>query len=518
MNVLGRVVNQSDPSFGEENLNHAAWARLRMTVRADGLNEFLTTNREQFKERRGMKVFRAFLRRVFNKVRSVHDSDRKAMMPDGGDELVKSLGVLSLSPLRSVVSETLEGQAPIPGLFDETGIDDREKKRQSWGDDTAENISNALGQVRFESLDDDSLVKFRIRDSAVVVNREHPFVLEHSGSKAEKELVRTVAMVGLLTDIYALDIGIEPSLLETVRGYRDKLMRFRALQRRQSGVHIAKLLQDTQHDSRNWRRFEAAVGEALSYLDFDVLNLGQPGEPEGIAQAFSMPSGNIPTAENPRPPLYSFSFDAKSSKHGVAKTGNIPLDAVVQHREKHNANYALVVGPGFSDGSLATRCEQQEVTPMMASDLGRLLKYTVKYGGDPVTTLREVFTHFDPKHVSAWVTELEEKLKAGTKAHLRCVYQGTRGAERKGAGRPCASDDCVHVSRVVKRCRGSGSGCDLPREGSRGDRARPGGHRRGQQDRRQCQRLPCGRSDQVPAGESSRGRRSRWRVARVVPG
>ena len=63
VNVLGRVVNQHDPSFGEENLNHAAWARFRMTVRADGLNEYLTTNREQFKERHGMKVFRAFLRR-----------------------------------------------------------------------------------------------------------------------------------------------------------------------------------------------------------------------------------------------------------------------------------------------------------------------------------------------------------------------------------------------------------------------------------------------------------------------
>ena len=57
VNVLGRVVNQHDPSFGEENLNHAAWARFRMAVRADGLNEYLTTNREQFREHREMKIF-----------------------------------------------------------------------------------------------------------------------------------------------------------------------------------------------------------------------------------------------------------------------------------------------------------------------------------------------------------------------------------------------------------------------------------------------------------------------------
>lgn len=49
VNVLGRLVNQNDPSFGEKNLSHAAWARFRMTARADGLNELLTTDREKFR-------------------------------------------------------------------------------------------------------------------------------------------------------------------------------------------------------------------------------------------------------------------------------------------------------------------------------------------------------------------------------------------------------------------------------------------------------------------------------------
>src|SRR5207253_3131810 len=162
---LGRVVNQNDPSFGEENLSHAAWARFRMTVRADGLNEFLTTNREQFRERRELKMFRAFLRKVFNKARAIYDSDENAGMPDGGDVLVRSLGVLSLAPLRNVVSEALKTQPPIPGMFDEAGIQDREEKRKSWRENTADNIKNALGQVLFERLDDDSFVKFRMADN-----------------------------------------------------------------------------------------------------------------------------------------------------------------------------------------------------------------------------------------------------------------------------------------------------------------------------------------------------------------
>ena len=448
VNVLGRVVNQLDPSFGEENLNHAAWARFRMTVRADGLNEFLTTNREQFKERRGMKIFRAFLRRVFNKARTSYDSDINAAMPDGGDVLVQSLGVVSLNPLRNVVSETLRTRPMLPDLFDETGIIDREKKQQSWRENTADNIRNALGKVKFEKLDDKSFVKFRIDDSSIIVNKEHPFVMEHSRSKAEKELVRTVGMINLLSDIYAIDIGIKPDMIDSVRSYRDKIMRFQALQRRQSGIYIARLLQETQHDSQHNKRLEVVVSDALRYLGFEVLDLAKPGEPEGIAKAYSMPTMSDPTEENPNPPLYSFSFDAKSSKHIVAKTGNIPLDAVVEHRERYNAEYALVIAPGFSDGALVTRCQQQRVTPMKARDLGELLKYTVEYGAIPVTKFREVFHFFDPQEVSTWVEEIDEQLRSSRKLTIDVFLLALE--ELKGK-----VPDALPASAIALTCRES---------------------------------------------------------------
>ena len=412
VNVLGRVVNQGDPSFGEENLSHAAWARFRMTVRADGLNQHLTTNREQFKDHRDLKIFRAFLRRVFNKARTTYDSDSSAEMPDGGDVLLQSLGVLSLSPLRSVVSETLRTQPALPGIFDESGITDREEKRKSWREDTADNIKNALSQVKFEKLTDGSFVKFRINDSTIVVNKDHPFVMEHSRTKAEKELVLTVAMVSFLADVYALDIGLEPAGLENVRAYRDKLMRFRALQRRQSGLYIARILLHTQHQSDFSKRMEAVVSDALRYLGFEVLDLARSGEPEGIASAFPVPTMSNPTDDNPRPPLYSFSFDAKSSRKDVAKTGNIHLDAAAEHRDRYNADHALVIAPGFSDGALAVRCKQQRVTPMRADDLGRLLEYTVEYGAIPVTKFREVLLFHDPKEVTDWVDALADVMRS----------------------------------------------------------------------------------------------------------
>jgi len=412
INVLGRVINQNDPSFGEKDLSHAAWARFRMTVRADGLNDLLTTDRERFKENRELQIFRAFLRRVFNKTRTSYDSDDNAGMPDGGDVLVRSLGVVSLNPLRNVVSDTLRASQPaLPGLFDDSGITDREAKRNSWRDNTADNIKNALGQVKYERADDGSFVKFRISDNSIVINKEHPFVAEYSRTRAEKELLRTMAMVSLLADVYALDIGVQPNVLQNIRQYRDQVMRFRALQRRRSGTYIANLLLQTQHDSARSKHLEAVVSDALRYLGFQVKDLAKSGEPEGIASAYPLPTKSTPTQDNPNPALYTFSFDAKSSKHDVAKTGNISLDGVAEHRDRYKCDHALVVAPGFSDGALATRCDAQKVTPITAYDLGRLLEYTVEYGAIPITKLREMFYLYDPVKVEKWVTDLESWLK-----------------------------------------------------------------------------------------------------------
>lgn len=409
VNVLGRVINQQDISFGQANLSHAAWARFRMTVRADGLNDHLTTNREQLTECREVAVFRAFLRKVFNKARQQYDSDSEGGLPDGGDVLVRSLGVISLKPLRNVVAETLKSQSPLPDLFDESGLNDRENMSRTWQQETSENIGSALGAIRYGQVDDGSFVKYRLEDRSMVVNRDHPFVAEHSRTRAEKELLRTIAMVNFLTDVYVLDLGIEPEILQDIRSYRDRLLQFKALQRRKSGIYIAKLLRQVQHDSENSKKFETVLSDALRYLGFEVKDMAKPGEPEGVASAYTYPTKQ-PIDPEEQPPLYKFTFDAKSSKHDTAKTGNIDLAAITEHRGKYQADYALVVAPGFSGDAIGSRCESSRVTPMTAADLGMLLEYTVKYGAINLVTLREVFERFRPDRVHDWVQKLGDRL------------------------------------------------------------------------------------------------------------
>lgn len=416
VNVLGRVVNQRDNAFGENNLSHAVWSRFRMAVRADGLDNFLTTNREQFKECKEIKIFRSFLRKVFNQARIAYDSDANAALGDGGDALVKSLGVISLHPLRNLVAETLKKKTPMPGLFDETDLKDREEHLKRWNEDTGENINTALKQVKLGKTQTDALAMYRLADNSIVINKEHPFVLEHGRTRSGKEIVQTLAMINLLTDMYAIEIGIDIPLLTNIRDYREKLMRYKAIEKRESGIYIAKLLQEAQND-KDYRKLELVVADALRYIGYEVKKLGKSGEPEGIAKAYTYPTAS-PTPEDYSPPLYSFSYDAKSSKHDKVQTNNINLSGVSYHRDKFNANYALVIAPGYRDGSISSQCAAARVTPITASDLGKLLSYTIKYGAISLIKLQELFKLYDWSEVSQWVSDLEGWLISQRKLSL----------------------------------------------------------------------------------------------------
>jgi hypothetical protein len=446
VNVFGRIVNQSDPSFGEENLSHAAWSRFRMSVRADGLDKHLTTNREQFQEQRSLRIFRAFLRLVFNLARSSYDSDEGVELADGGDALVKSLGVLSLAPLRSAVSETLKTEPPLPGLFDDDGIEDREKMREQWYQNTGDNIRNALDTVKFENASDGSFVKFRIADNSIVINKRHPFVAEHSRTKAEKELLRTVGMVSLLSDIYALENGVEADKLRQVREFRDRLMQFKAYQQRQSGTNIAQILLSVQSNSSESLELETILADALRYIGWDVRVVGGSGEPEGIAKAFSFSRQWSPTEEEPERPIYSFTYDAKAAASGKAKTGNLSLDGVNEHRKRYKADYALVMAPGFQDGAAVTRAGQLGITLMKAADLGRLLELTVELGAIPLDQLETVFGLHDPAKVSEWVTRLESELRSSRKLTIDIFLKALDVLKGK-------VPDLLHPSQILLVCR-----------------------------------------------------------------
>ncbi len=436
LNILGRVINVGKRDFGLDNLSHSAWAKFRATIRADGLDERLAVNREGLQESPELAIFRAFLMALFNKARSAHDAAEKAAWPSAGEVLIESWSGVPLQPLLRVVSEGLSGATGLPEFIDGSGITDPDETRLQW-EELAADPGQLIENVEFEALPaDEPLVKYDLAARRVVVNRNHPFAREHIGTREEQLLLRDASLVELLTQANMLDLGIGEGQLREVLEYKDQALRLVAEVHRRTGTQITEMLLGVTDD---WKGLERIVGDALEYLGFEVTPLAQSGEPEGLATAPTTP------AEEDTKASYTFTYDAKSSKSGKAKTGNVNPGALARHRRKYGADHTLVVAPNYQAGALEEECRDNHVTPMRAVDLAALLMLAGSIGPINLNDFRSVFELHDPDAVHDWVEKTSGELKAKRTLTLNHVLQAIEAIGYEG---PNAVNVVVIADRI----------------------------------------------------------------------
>lgn len=402
VNILGRVIND-DVTFGDKDFSHSVWARFRMTVRADGLNSMLAVNREQLFKSEELLKFRGFLRKCFNLARRRYNEIIESAWSDTGKNIVQAWGTLPLKPFRSFIEQYGAEPSDVGDMF-EYGDDSPEAAYEEWEESAGAGMEHVIEGVDFQNRDPgDKFARYSLKTRSVVINASHPFAVEHAETAEEKRVLRNVALLDLLTDAQAFELGITPTVWNELREYKDNAARLIAKLDRKSGVSIATTLREVS-TYKDYRAFEILVSEALEYLGFVVEKMGGSGEPEGVARAYPTPSTES-VAQS-----YCFTYDAKSSISGKVKTGNVGVAGLARHKRDFGADHSLVVAPQYEDGGLRSECEEGGVTPICAADLGELLTYTARFGAIPLITLREVFEFRDPHDVHNWVEELEERL------------------------------------------------------------------------------------------------------------
>lgn len=444
VNVLGRVVNVGDPNFGLENLNHAAWAKFRATIRGDGLDKDIGVNREDLQDTLQVKIFRAFLRALFNKARTAHDAAEKAAWPDAGAVLQDKWQSVPLEPLRQVIAQGLDSTVGLPGFVDTSDVSDPKTALEEWETLAQERPGDLIDEVQFEpSSRDGHLVTYKLATRRVLVNTQHPFFMEYGDTRERKELLRDTALVELLTDAYMADIGLDWEQHRRIREYRDQVLRLMARVSRRSGAQIAELLLDAKAD---WRGLEIIVGDALYYLGFDVEPIGGSDKPDGIATAPLTPKVEPNVGDVVR--TYKFTYDTKFSKSGKAKTGNLSVAGLARHRKKNGADHVLVVAPGYQKGSkLLEECADNGITPMRTGDLAKLLMLVAATGPLDTERFRGVFDLTEPDKVDEWVAKTIEAVEA--ESPLISYDQLLDALESVGYSTP----DAVHISLIADRLR-----------------------------------------------------------------
>ena len=116
-------------------------------------------------------------------------------------------------------------------------------------------------------------------------------------------------------------------------------------------------------DSKNADRFEQAVTEAFGFLGFQARWLGGAGKTDVLVDAPLDPE---------RP--YRVAVDAKTTGSGTLSDHQVDWMTLIEHREKHQADYSMLVGPQPSSGRLMKRAGESEVAVLSASVLAGLCR------------------------------------------------------------------------------------------------------------------------------------------------
>jgi len=125
--------------------------------------------------------------------------------------------------------------------------------------------------------------------------------------------------------------------------------------------------------------FEEALAEAFRALGFHAVKIGGRGDTDIRVTA---PLGKH---------QYIAIVDAKSSRTGKVADTTLNFPSLHDHREKNQADFVMIVAPGFTRGNALAHAEREHVVLMEAESLLAILKM---HEDIPLSlyTLRDIFT------------------------------------------------------------------------------------------------------------------------------
>lgn len=350
--VYGRLLNVDDGHFGisADELRHGTFGRFRLVVHMDGLDVGLRSNREAVGEGPLLDTAQDVLRAIFNAVRptiETHDHDEAP-----GAKLARMLAAspssLSRRPIVDLSRSVVAGECKSRYLL--VPEHESESEREAFFDDLEKRAADEAERfvtgvsVSFDGTSRDGVAKFDIQSGNLLLNGWHPFVSTFHDEFANKRLGRPLelmAMAEVLIEAHLYADGIDVSKIETFLSVRDQLLRHLTNESgRRSALSVAQALSEARNSPDG---LQNAVCDAFGSLGFDVTPFGQKGEPDGVAAA------HLSADDQGRARHYRVSLEAKSKMRTgePVSAKDVGVATVAQHREKHQCEHAIVVGPSF---------------------------------------------------------------------------------------------------------------------------------------------------------------------------
>ena len=344
--VRGRMINLDDALFGLPALSHGPFARFRMVVHADGLDEYLASTREAVMESPAVEAFRDYLQAKFNEARGAYDTCivkevAAAHLPTRISQTGRGL---SRRPLYNAIASLLVGEISVLSLVQvpaDFTLDQREQLRAEL-EAALDSDTGLIDEVKMAPLGVDMfLAQYEAATRRVVVNMLHPFFANYIDEAKSFEPFELLAVAEILSEAYLLDEGVHPETVARVIARRDQFLReLVSAQSRRGPALVAQELLDKRTSPSG---LEGAVAAAFQSLGFEVSPTGGKGKPDGIAAAVL----GVRTPDADHRDDYSFTYDAKSTGGSNVSAHTVGVATLARHRDDYGAEYAVVVAPGF---------------------------------------------------------------------------------------------------------------------------------------------------------------------------
>ena len=422
--VFGRLLNVDDGHFGisPDELRHGTFGRFRLVVHMDGLDEGLRSNREAVGEGPLLARAQGVLRAIFNAVRPTIDQNREGEPP--GAKLARVLAAspasLSRRPILDLSRDVVDGKSKSRYLIVPEHESDEERdlfleNLEKRAADEADKFITGI-DIGFKGFPQDGIARFDTQSGTLHLNGWHPFVATFHDAFIHKRMgqpLELLAMAEVLIEAHLHTFSISASKIEEILWARDQLLRNLTNESgRQSALSLANALNEARNSPD---QLERAVCDAFRSLGFDVTHLGKRGDPDGLASA------HLSADEQGASRHYRVSLEAKSKETSGKRvtSKDVGIATIARHREKHECQHAIVVGPAFSTSQKETSAlgqdidadrrrsmaagEPKTITLITVDDLARLVRLRpVKQIG--LQKIRDLFQKCSlPNECTDWV-------------------------------------------------------------------------------------------------------------------
>lgn len=401
--VRGRVINLEDELFGMDPVNHAAWSRFAMEVRADGLRDHLLSSREGVKDSEAIQLFREYLQGTFNVCRSAYEAwqrkenenlDIKQLLSDASSAYVTE-------PLLGILRQTVETGSDSFYVKAPSGLN--EDERSEWLSSHTNEIETKtpFQKEKFEGCGPNSPSLYYDPETySLVVNTDHPFVDKLIDGGKNRNSAKLFASSEVLLEGQLKSQHIDPVVISEFLHDRDRVLRLMAGDAPPTANEVLRRIELARE---NFSALERAVGSAFRVLGFRYQrNGGNKSGPDGVLYArLGYHKDKESMAD------YKLVYDAKQTSQSSISSDKIDLANLDRFRKKEKADFGFFIAHSYAsenDPKSAINEKMQgeasrHLTLLKIEHLSRLVHLHYRYG----VTLTEIRVIFEKASTTAEV-------------------------------------------------------------------------------------------------------------------